>query len=211
MSSFKEDRALAAEVAASLGRTAEDHALDALARFAELVRVWGARMNLTGARDARALAEVLFTDALVLCDAELLPPGSRVIDVGSGAGAPAIPLALLRPDVQLDLIEPLRKRVTFLRTAIGSLALGARVSVHERRLEGPPLPGVPFDVALSRATFEPQEWLARGLVLAPRVLVLTGIEALPEPTSGAELQTARAYRLPFGGTPRTVGLYALGA
>lgn len=198
------DRALLSEAAAALGYTLGEPELEGLCAFAELVATWNAKSNLTGARDARALADVLFADAFVLADPRFVPSGSRVVDVGAGAGAPALPLAILRPDVRVTLVEPRRLRVAFLRTAIGSLDLGARASVEERKLGGPPLAGVPFDVALSRATFEPAEWLKRGREIAPRVLVLTGADALPK----GNLVESRAYALPFGGSPRHIGLYA---
>jgi 16S rRNA (guanine527-N7)-methyltransferase len=180
--------------------------LERLGRYAELVSLWNARVNLTGARAPRALVDVLFADALVLSDEALVPAGARVIDVGAGGGAPAIPLAILRPDLHVTLLEPRRLRVAFLRTAIGTLDLGERAEVDARKLQGPPIAGAPFDVALSRATFEPAEWLPRGLELAPRVVVLSGAEALPSDPR-AERAAEREYRLPFGGSPRQAGVY----
>ena len=178
--------------------------LDPLVAFVELVQVWNARSNLTGARTPEALVDVLLVDALALADEALVPSDARFVDVGAGAGSPSIPLCLLRPDLSATLVEPRRKRVAFMRTAVGALDLVDRVRVEERRLEGPPLPGAPFDVALSRATFEPAEWLARGRDLAPRVLVLTGAEPLPDPDA---LQRRRDYALPTAGTPRAIGVY----
>lgn len=201
------DRELVRAVAVALGRPVDEGVLELLARFAELVATWNTRVNLTGAREPGALADVLFADAFVLSDEAFTPRDARVVDVGAGAGAPALPLALLRPDLALTLVEPRRLRVAFLRTAIGTLDLGARVRVQERRLEGPPLAGAPFDVALSRATFPPVEWLARGFALAPRVVVLTGAEPLPR-KDDAVLVTSREYALTSSGTPRRAGSYA---
>lgn len=203
----KVDRPLIERVAGALGAELPAGALERLGAYAELVATWNARVNLTGARDPRALADVLFADALVLSDETFIPPRARIADVGAGAGAPALPLLVLRPDVHATLVEPLRKRVAFLRTAIGTLDLGAQARVDERRLEGPRIDGAPFDVALSRATFEPAEWLAAGLALAPRVVVLSGSDALPSDPR-AERVTEREYRLPFGGSPRHAGVYA---
>lgn len=183
--------------------------LGPLAAFADLVATWNARLNLTGAKEPEALAEVLFADAMMLRDEALLPQGARFVDVGAGAGAPSLPLLLLRPDLRATLVEPIHKRVAFLRTAIGTFDLAERATVIEGRLEAAPIAGAPFDVALSRATFEPAEWLARAEPLAPRTLVLVAGDPLPE-REGARLLETRTYRLPRKDAPRAIGLYARG-
>lgn len=196
------------KLAAALGRDVADAA--GLAAFVELVRDWNARVNLTAARTPEAMVEVMCADALVLASEALVPPDGRVVDVGSGAGGPALALAILRPDLRLTLVEPLRKRVTFLRTAVGTLGLADRVKVLEGRLEldDPGLEGAPFDLAMSRATFAPAEWLAAGTALAPRVLVLTAQEEPPEAPKGFRVGAREAYRLPSSGARRQATLYA---
>lgn len=181
-----------------------------LAAFAELVARWNARINLTAARTAEQLCEVLFADALVLASELLVPRDARVLDVGSGAGAPAVPLALLRPDVSLVLVEPLRKRVAFLRTAVGTIdGLAGRVDVRGERLDvgAPSVAGSPFDVAMARATFAPSVWLPLALGLASRALVLTANEAPPDAPDGARLVHEERYVLPRTGAARTITAY----
>lgn len=175
------------------------------AEYDRLVETWNARLNLTGGKDARARAEILFTDAVVLEDPELLPEGARFVDVGAGVGAPAIPLLLARPDLSATLVEPRRLRVAFLRTAIGTLDLVDRCVVLEQRLEKDGVPGMPFDVAISRATFAPDEWLRRAAGLAPRAIAMVAGEPLPEGDRLAE----RRYELPYSGAPRALGLYRI--
>lgn len=175
----------------------------ALLAYAQLVQTWNRKLNLVGSTDAAELADVLFADALILADA--LPEKTRFVDVGAGAGAPAIPLLLLRQDLEGTLVEPRRKRVAFQRTCLGTLGLTDRASAHERRLEGPPLPGSPFDVAMSRATFEPDEWLQRARSLAPQIAVLT-VDELPK-AAFATLELERRYTLPATGRPRALALY----
>lgn len=80
--------------------------------------------------------------------AELLPEGATVADVGSGAGLPGIPLALLRPDLRVVLVEPLLRRATFLEQAVEELGLGDRVEVVRSRAEDH---NGRYDVVLSRA------------------------------------------------------------
>ena len=204
----------------------------ALALFGEVVQQWNRRTNLIADGSAEAVAELLFADALVLVDPRLVPLGARVVDVGAGAGAPAIPLALLRDDVSVCLVEPRRKRMAFLRTAAGRLvaspAVGAQLMARlffvEAKLDGPATgrepapkwPGSPFDVAMSRATFAPGDWLVQGLGLAPRVLVMTtGAMSSSQDAGPADPPAAagdggirrvaeRAYRLPFSGRERLI-------
>jgi 16S rRNA (guanine527-N7)-methyltransferase len=133
---------------------------------------WNARINLTGARTFDDLIAEHLPDAFAL--ARALEEPAHVVDVGSGSGLPAIPLAILRPQLRTVLVEPLAKKVAFLRTAIRELALGAAVSVQSTRAEA--LGDAAYDVALSRATFPPPEWLgvARRLVRpGGRIMVLT--------------------------------------
>ncbi len=198
-------QAIVDSLARDLGRPVPPDARDRLVAFAELVRTWNARMNLTAARTPEALGEVLFADALVLADRSLVPDGARFVDVGTGAGAPAVPLLLLRPDLTGVLVEPLRKRVAFLRTAVGGLDLAARARVAEAKVDParPTVPGGPFDVALSRATLAPDEWLRVGLALAPRVLVLTAQDP-PSAPPGAAREPSIEYRLPSSGAPRRI-------
>jgi 16S rRNA (guanine527-N7)-methyltransferase len=136
-----------------------------LAAWAELVAAWNARVDLTAARSPAELVDLLVADAALV--AAHAPPGGHWVDVGSGAGAPGLGLALLRPDLRLTLCEPLQKRVAFLRTAVGSLR-APNVLVTRARGEDLARPGAPpFDGALARAVLAPDDWLALGARLAP--------------------------------------------
>jgi 16S rRNA (guanine527-N7)-methyltransferase len=200
------------ELARELGHPLDPQARDLCVRFADLVQTWNARMNLTAAREPRALVEVLFADALVAAGDKLISEDGRLVDVGSGAGAPAIPLLLLRPDLDGTLVEPLRKRVAFIRTALGSLRVADRVRVIEARIEpeSPELSGRPYDVAISRATWAKETWLDVGLALAPRVLVFTAAGEPPKAPEGVVLAETCAYHLPFSGAPRCIAAYDAG-
>src|SRR4051812_21290952 len=93
----------------------------ALIRYCELLLTWNAHINLTGARTLDALLDMHLPDAFALAGA--LEGRARVVDVGSGGGLPGIPLAVLRPGLELVLVEPTAKKVAFLRTAIRDLGL----------------------------------------------------------------------------------------
>ena len=169
---------------------------NSLLHFADLVATWGARTDLVAARSPEALLEILCLDAFVL--AEGIPRNLSLIDVGAGAGAPSLSLALLRPDLQLTLLEPRRKRVAFMRSAVGALGLSGRVVVREGRLED--LLGERFELALSRATFEPAEWLERAAHLANLVAVLLGTAEAP----AGDVSWKRDYETAKGGARRAL-------
>lgn len=67
--------------------------------------------------------------------AELLPHGVRLVDLGSGAGLPGLPLAIVRPDLRVDLVEPLLRRATFLTEVVADLGLTDRVKIVRGRAE----------------------------------------------------------------------------
>jgi len=150
-----------ADVAAKLDAPIDDEARAALGVWLDALAEWNAKMDLTAAKDARALAWLMLADALVLADA--IARGASVVDVGSGAGAPGLPLAILRGDLRVTLCEPLGKRAAFLRSVIGALIPKRTIALEAKR--GEDLAKRAFDVAISRATLAPPEWLALGSAL----------------------------------------------
>lgn len=105
----------------------------------------GVRRGLLGPREVDRLwgRHVLNSVAA----APLLPAGARVVDVGSGAGLPGIPLALARPDLQVTLLEPLLRRSAFLTEVVADLGLALRVE----RGRAEDLPAAGADVVVARA------------------------------------------------------------
>lgn len=204
------DLHLIGQLAETLDRALSDDAAVLLGRYLQLVAVWNRKIGLTSAREAAAQVEVLLADALMVSNWAVVPSDSRIVDVGSGAGAPAVPLLLLREDLSAVLVESNRKRVAFLRAVTGEFALDDRLRVVEQRLrpEAPSVPGQPFDVAISRATFPPHVWVGIGVALASLTLVFTARDQPPAPPAGTVQKTSIAYRLPGTGAPRRVTVYA---
>ena len=151
--------------------------IDALVRWIDLVERWNQRVDLTAARSREELVDLLVVDAAMIA---AMPTGGRVIDVGAGAGAPGLGVAMLRPDVPVTLVEPLAKRVAFLRTVVGTV-LATNVEVVRGKGEDVAARGAAFSLAVSRATLAPASWLPLGAQLAPEgaVIVLLAREEPP--------------------------------
>jgi 16S rRNA (guanine527-N7)-methyltransferase len=106
--------------------------LAAVCDYAELLATDGVTRGLLGPREVPRLWDRHLLNCAAI--AELVGPGATVIDVGSGAGLPGIPLALARPDLDIVLLEPLARRVVFLAEVVDVLALD-RVRVLRGRAE----------------------------------------------------------------------------
>jgi len=121
-------------------------AAGALGRYADLLATDGVVRGLIGPREVARLWSRHLANCAVL--EELVPEGAVVADVGSGAGLPGLPLAIVRSDVRVVLVEPLLRRATFLGEAVEALGLGDRVEVLRGRAEEQKLA---VDVVTARA------------------------------------------------------------
>jgi 16S rRNA (guanine527-N7)-methyltransferase len=101
-------------------------------QYADLLRTDGVERGLIGPRETERVWERHILNCVAI--AELIPEGSRVADIGSGAGLPGIPLAIARPDLSVTLIEPLLRRSSFLAEAVERLSL-TKVTVVRGRAE----------------------------------------------------------------------------
>jgi 16S rRNA (guanine527-N7)-methyltransferase len=111
-------------------------AVDAAAEYARLLATEGSVRGLIGPREVPRLWDRHLLNSAAI--AALIPSGARVVDVGSGAGLPGIPLALARPDLSVTLLEPLARRVAFLTECVERLGL-ERVTVVRGRAEEDPV------------------------------------------------------------------------
>jgi 16S rRNA (guanine527-N7)-methyltransferase len=117
-----------------------------VSRYVDILTTTAVERGLIGPREAARVWDRHILNCAALN--ELTPVASSVVDVGSGAGLPGIPLALLRPDLQVTLMEPLLRRSTFLTESIEKLALVDRVHVVRARAEDH---HQSYDVVLARA------------------------------------------------------------
>ena len=107
--------AMAAHFRSTVSPTAEKR----ICAWLDLLVTWNRTHDLTAARSQGEFLDLMLADAFVLSRA--VSEKARVVDVGTGAGAPGLPLALLRPDLRVTLAEPLAKRAAFLRTCLGEI------------------------------------------------------------------------------------------
>jgi 16S rRNA (guanine527-N7)-methyltransferase len=179
-------------------------ALERTAALLDLVATWNARIDLTAARSEDELVDLYLADALVIgarAARQGAAPGELWVDVGSGAGAPGLALSLLWLVPKLTLVEPRQKRVAFLRSASGRFPAVEPPRIVEGRSRL--LPGWSHDVAVSRATFSPDEWLKEGARLARhRVWVLLA-RAAPPALAGWRVLEHIDYEWPLTKVART--------
>lgn len=145
------DRDLLARCAAPYEVEITDALYARLDTYARLLVEWNDKMNLTAITDPTGIAVKHFADSLTA--APLLPKEPfSMIDVGTGAGFPGVPLALMREDCKLTLLDSLNKRLVFLDTLCRELGLAVKL-VHARAEEGGQKPELRerFDVATARA------------------------------------------------------------
>lgn len=127
--------------------------LQQFTRYYELLIAWNEKMNLTAITEAHEVAIKHMVDSLTAYDKTLFHKGVSVIDVGTGAGFPGLPLKIFCPEIRLTLMDSLNKRVKFLQTVVDELGLTGVECVHARAEEGARNKKYreQFDIAVSRA------------------------------------------------------------
>lgn len=184
-------------------------------RYCTLLQEWNQKMNLTAITDDEGIAIKHFVDSLLPLMLWPLPQNARLIDVGSGAGFPSVPIKLIRRDLHLTLLDSQEKRLVFLRHLCGKLGIDAvtlhlraetagRSSTHREK----------YDIATSRAVASLPLLVEYSLpLLAPGglMLALKGSSGQEEAFSatnaialcGGKLEKILSYQLPTG-DPRTL-------
>lgn len=137
--------------------------------YLQMVIKWNQHINLTGARDIRQIIHEHLTDSFAM--SVLIPKNSEIIDVGTGGGLPIIPFAIIRADCKITAIEAKIRKVAFLR-AVKNLCNLEKIKIIKGRIEN--FNDKKFDIACSKATFKPKNWLKMAKALIKddgRVLV----------------------------------------
>jgi 16S rRNA (guanine527-N7)-methyltransferase len=180
-------------------------AIETLVGLAELVESWGRRLNLTGHRDSRTIAKRLVLDAAALMTH--LPDFVAVADLGAGAGFPGLPLAILRPDARVFLVEARERRHHFQRHVIRELGISNVEAVRGRIEDVTP---VLCDLVIAQGVAPPQKlvpWMLRWAQPGAWLAVPGGSRprsaGTPMGLAGSQMVS---YAVPLAGPPRTLWL-----
>lgn len=134
------------------GIAIDDVIIQKFDKYAEYLVEYNNKVNLTAITDSQGITIRHFIDSLSVLYSVDLPQGARVIDVGTGAGFPGVPLKIVRPDIRLTLLDSSNKKLTFLKELSELLSFEAEF-IHVRAEEGAHLPSFRenFDAVTARA------------------------------------------------------------
>jgi 16S rRNA (guanine527-N7)-methyltransferase len=195
--------------ACELGVVLGGNQADAFALYLAELQKWAARISLTTITDPQEVVIKHFLDSLALCP--FLPEGPfRAADIGAGAGFPGLAVKLVRPDMDITLIEPVNKKASFLKQVVRVLGITGVTVLAERLGPDPGELTGRFDVVFSRAFKGPEELLPlAGPLLAKggRVVLSLGPGSEPAPPAGWSILNKKDLTLPFSGYKRTLVSY----
>lgn len=139
--------------AAEYGIALSDKQMEQFNRYFELLVEWNEKINLTAITEPKDVAIKHMIDSITAYEEKLFTEGVSVIDVGTGAGFPGLPLKIFCPGIKLTLMDSLNKRIKFLQTVVEELGLTEVECVHARAEEGARNKKYreSFDIAVSRA------------------------------------------------------------
>ena len=187
-----------------IGFTISASEIEAFERYASELKKWNSKFNLTAIRKDREIAIKHFVDSLTL--APYLSAGDRLLDIGSGAGFPVIPLKIIRPDISMVSVDAIAKKIHFQRHIIRLLDLKKIDALHARIEELHNIEGNKFTVIISRAFTR----LDRFVDLAAPLLAEDGILiAMKGEQAECEISASDTHLYASGFAVVTVHRYAL--
>jgi 16S rRNA (guanine527-N7)-methyltransferase len=158
-----------------LGRPLSHSELDMIGKYVEILFEWNKIHRLVGECDTKWLVDNIVLDSFLFL--KVLPASpSRLLDVGSGAGVPGIPMKIVRPEIEMVMVEARRKRASFLAAAIRALGLVRARVVHARIEEVTAREHGVFDAIVARCTARPARFFSgvTRLLSAEGMAVVTG-------------------------------------
>ncbi len=196
------------DVSRETGTPPERYAdLPALVSYARILATIGVERGLIGPREVPRLWARHLQNCAVVAEEErrAIPEGARVADIGSGAGLPGLVWAIVRPDLEVTLVEPLLRRSTFLAEVVEELDLAPRVHVLRARAED--LSPASFDVVTARAVARLDRLVHWTL---PLVRVGGWLVALKGAGAPEEVVEAAPGIRSLGGSPAVIRTYGAG-
>ena len=122
-------------------------------KYMRLLQEWNEKINLTAITEDEEVVKKHFIDCIKAFKSEQIKSAKTIIDVGTGAGFPGLPIAIMNPNVEVTLLDSLNKRINFLNLVVRELGLKNVKTIHSRAEDGARKPELreKFDVATSRA------------------------------------------------------------
>lgn len=187
---------------AALGIEATPAQISAMVLHMDELLRWGRTHNLTALRDPNEIAVKHMLDSCLYLRA-IGPEVRSIADIGTGAGFPGVPIKILRPEIEVYLIEPAKKKCAFLRHIIRKLDLTG-ITVIERRVAE--VTGVAVDVAVTRALYSVSAFIteARGIVSPGGAFVLNKGPRYKEETEGVSCEVMDVALPHSGGAVRHI-------
>ena len=144
---------LMAAAANDVGIELSKEQYDKFIKYMRLVQEWNEKINLTAITEDNEFVKKHFIDCIKAFKSDAIKNAESLIDVGTGAGFPGLPIAILSPDTKVTLLDSLNKRINFLNTVVRELELKNVTTIHSRAEDGARNPELreKFDVATSRA------------------------------------------------------------
>lgn len=199
------EREILKKNAGEFGVSLDDTALDRFELYARLLIKQNEVMNLTAVTDPRGITDKHFTDSLTLFKAVAPAGGSEVIDVGSGAGFPGVPMLIACPGIRLTLLDSTNKKCDFLEFLLRELGLTAEIC-RMRAEDAGKEPGYRerYDFAVSRAVAGMRELCEYCLPFVRQGGIFVAMKGSKGPGELEEAKTA--VRRLGGAAEETIGL-----
>lgn len=203
--------------AAELGIKLTDVQLGQFERFTELLIEWNAKFNLTRITDPFEITVKHYLDSISLFTVTGVPDGASLIDIGTGAGMPGIPLKIVVPDLKLTLLDSLKKRLSFVEAAVADLGMKDVSIIHARAEDAAREKAYreKYDFAVSRAVSRFNvlcEFCLPFCKVGGRFIAYKGPDAEPEVQEatrplamlGGQVEKVRRFALPHSELMRTL-------
>jgi 16S rRNA (guanine527-N7)-methyltransferase len=182
-------------------------------RYLEKVKFWNERINLTGTGDEKQIVVNHFLDSSTIVP--FVSENSKLLDIGSGAGFPGIPLKIVRPSLEITLLDSVQKKGFFMRDVIRSLGLKGIKAVSGRAEDViDEVPRAYFDFVVSRAVGKIENLIELGIPYlreGGEIILMRGKRGLEEwnemmgrSDQSIKLVASKKFSLPFSGHQRVI-------